>query len=163
MSEVSKANPLCTWGDKCRDQRKCSMKQPHEHIPNLCYHFLANICHWQPCTKVHATHVENNLWKVNEVTFAVDLDKLPKEKSSKCPREEKAPAASCKSSAQASVGSVNENVLKSLTLDKSHMNAAFLALAEDNLQPMHDLQATLIAAVEALTVHLNKVNVQLRK
>ena len=161
MSEVSQVKMLCPWGEKCRVQKTCSVTS--EHIPNLCYHFLANICHFKPCNKVHATHVEDNLWKVGEVTFKVDLAKLPTAKPSKCPREEKASAASCKSPTQAPVGSVNEDILKSLTLDISHLKAAYLALAEDNSQPLHDLQATLIAAVEALTVHLNKVKTHLRK
>ena len=162
MSEVSKVKMLCTWGENCRDKEKCSEK--FEHIPNICIHFLANLCHYKSCTKVHATHVKAGVfWKVNEVTFKVNPEKLPKPKASKCPSEEKAPAASCESPTQALVGSVNEEVLKSLTLDQSHLKAAYLAFATDDMQPMHDLQATITAAIEALTVHLNKLKTSLRK
>ena len=161
MSEVSPVKMLCTWGEKCRDQEKCSKK--FEHIPNICFHFLANLCHYKSCTKVHAERVGGAVWKVNEVTFKVNPDNLPKPKPPKCPQEEKAPAASCVSPTQALVGSVNEEVLKSLTLDQSHLKAAYLAFATDDMQPMHDLQATITAAIEALNVHLNKLKTSLRK
>lgn len=163
MSEVTstKCKMLCTWGEKCKDKEKCSEK--FEHIPNICFHFLANLCHYKSCNKVHAEHVKGLVWKVAEVTFKVNPGTLPKPKPSKCPQEEKAPANSCESPAPESVGSVNAEILKSLTLNNSHMIAAFTALATDDMQPLHDLQATLTAAIEALTVQLNKVKTTLRK
>ena len=162
MSEIKQAKMLCTWGEKCRDQATCSEK--FEHIPNICLHFLVNACPFKPCKKVHAEHVKAGVfWKVGEVTFKVNLAKLPKPKAAACPQEEKASANSCESPGQESVGSVNEEILKSLTLNPTHMIAAFTALATDDVQPLHDLQVTITAAIEALTVQLNKVKDQLRK
>jgi hypothetical protein len=164
MAEVtsSKIKMLCTWGEKCRDQATCSEK--FEHVPNICLHFLAGLCPFKSCKKVHATRgTKSNVWQVGEVTFKVNPTVLPKPKLPACPQEEKAPANSCESSAQAPVGSINEDILKSLTLDNSHLKAAFVAFATDDLQPLQDLQATLTAAIEALTVHLNKAKATLRK
>jgi hypothetical protein len=163
MAEVTstKCKMLCTWGEKCKNKEECAKK--FEHIPNICFHFLANLCHYKSCTKVHAEHVKGLLWKVGEVTFKVNPTTLPQPKPSKCPQEEKAPANSCESPAQESVGSINEDILRSLTLDSTHMKAAFMAFATDDMQPLHDLQSTLTAAIEALTVQLNKVKSTLRK